>query len=77
MSELPLHSENLTSVAIDGSRISVFTAIAIVQMDPELDLPKRMELLQLLGAAGEALDLARESLPVIITSVHIVRPGEL
>jgi hypothetical protein len=73
MSEPTLHSESLASVAIDGARIGIFTAAALVEMDPEIWDEKKAELLIALADAAAALNFARERFPVITTSVHIVQ----
>ena len=75
MSEPAVHSENLTSVAIDGARISVFTARAIVEMDADLSPIIKMELLARLAEAQNWMEAVRDTLPVISTSVHIVESG--
>jgi hypothetical protein len=72
-----VHSEDLTSVAIDGARISVFTATAIVEADADLPPDRKAMMLRGMAAAAACLDQVREILPVITTSVHIVRPDEL
>jgi hypothetical protein len=65
----------MTSVAIDGARISCFLAMNLVAMDPELDESRRQVLLAAIGTAAGALDYARDNLPVIITSLHIAGGG--
>lgn len=75
MSEQLLHSENLTSVAIDGARISAFTARAIVEMDSDLAPIIKSQLLARLAEACYWLEAVRDILPVITTSVHIVEGG--
>jgi hypothetical protein len=76
MAEPIIHQESLTSVAIDGARISVYTARAIVLMDPDLHPAQQAMMLQGLEAARACLDSVLECLPVETTSVHIVRPNE-
>jgi hypothetical protein len=71
--DLPIHQEDLTSVAIDGARIGAFIAINLVSLDRRLDEGKRAALLTSLAIAGDALDQARENYPVIITSLHQVQ----
>jgi hypothetical protein len=67
---VPVHQENVTSVAIDGAWIGCFLAISAVSVDPDLDDGRRGYLLTALEVAAQALDEARANLPVIITSLH-------
>jgi hypothetical protein len=70
-----VHQESLTSLAIDGARISTFIALNLVEADPEIDPERKAELLIALADAGGALNYVRKRFPVITTSVHIVGGG--
>jgi hypothetical protein len=76
MDEPTVHNESLTSVAIDGARISAFTASSIVMMDPGLHPDQQALMFQGLQAAMACLDRVRDLLPVETTSIHIARPNE-
>lgn len=73
---VPLHQESLSSVALDGARIACFVARNVIAADGEFGFERRAYMLEQLANAADALDQARDALPVVTTSIHQVSPAE-